>query len=267
MRRFFGVRALALGLTLAASSGISERAQAQSKLSHAIELFDRGEDARARRELQKLAGKKLSTADAARVHIYLGLLRLNALDTDGTRAEFAKAVSIDPTIELPVDASPKAALVFKQARADADRSAAPQSPAAPAPEPVPAAAPAPAPEQIPTPVVVVDQSSAPATSSSHLASLVVGGVGLASAIAGGVCLGLSASTLSSARSATDVGVSQSDVKSSANQQYLGEWFLGAGGGVVGAAVVVFIIESVVGGKPSAEVASHAVSAAIEGIRF
>jgi hypothetical protein len=266
--RLRGFRAAALVFALATVGSFATRALAQtpSKLAHAISLFDRGDDEAARKEFQKLTTKPLPSADAARVHIYLGLLKLNALDTNGARAELTKAVQIDATIELPVDASPKAGLVFKQARAVADRDAALPPAAAPAPpQPAP---PAPPPEQVQTPLVVLDHTpDEAAPGPSHTVSLIVGGLGLAGAITGGVFLGLSASSLSSARGAGDVGTSQSDAKQSANQQYLAEWFLSAGGGVFGAAVVVFIVESVAGGKPSVDVASHAMTVAAEGLHF
>jgi hypothetical protein len=140
-----------------------------------------------------------------RCHLYLGIIALNTLNAVEARAEFQKAISIDPTAELPVSASPKARLVYGEAQKElAQSSQLPTPTGEPAPSSVlvvPTEPKEPAPDAaLPTAAEV----SAPLEPkpASHLPAYVVGGVGVA-ALAGGIIFGVEAnSTASQAQSST-----------------------------------------------------------------
>ena len=94
------------------------QARAATQLHDAIQLFNNLEDERAATLLRELLRHAPKAQLAGRAHLYLGLVALNVLDVEGARAEFKRAMAIDPTIELPLDASPKARVVFSQAQGD-----------------------------------------------------------------------------------------------------------------------------------------------------
>jgi len=198
-------------------------------------------------------------ADAAKAHLYLGLVRLNAFDSARARAEFATALTIDPALELPYEAPPKAEVLFGQARASLK--VAPPPVVAPAPAPVPAPAP---PAEV---LVMAPEPVRERPGPSHVLSLSVGGVGLASALAGGVCLVLSATTLSAAEGATTFAAQdESKAQTSANEQYAAEWLLSIGGGLVGAGIVVFFVERALGASPQ-QATAQATSVATGRLQF
>lgn len=228
-------------------------------LRRAIALYNAGDDARAGRELTALLAANPSVAEAAKAHLYLGLVRLNALDSARARAEFATALTIDPALELPYEAPPKAEVLFAQARASLK--VVPPPAVAPTPAPVPPPAP---PAEV---LVMAPEPVGERPGPSHVLSLGVGAVGLAGALAGGVCLVLSATTLSSAEGANTFAESdESKARTSANEQYAAEWLLSIGGGLVGAGIVVFFVERALGASPQ-QATAQATSVATGKLQF
>ncbi len=168
-------------------------------LKKAIRFVARLEDDRAKTLLDELLRHAPPAAIAVRCHVYLGIIALNKLNASEARAEFKKAITIDPTAELPVTASPKARLVYGEAQKQlADAS---QLPTAPEGE---QAAPSTAPPSEPTqassdaaPPAPAEVSAQPALKpANHVPAYVVGGVGVA-ALAGGIIFGVEANTTNS----------------------------------------------------------------------
>jgi hypothetical protein len=85
-------------------------------LDDAVHLFESFEDSRAAAELTSLLRHSLPGEIAAKAHLYLGLIALNASKPDEVKAEFRHALEANPGIELPRDASPKARLAFGEVR-------------------------------------------------------------------------------------------------------------------------------------------------------
>jgi hypothetical protein len=195
---------LAVLVLAAAPPALARPSPQEASLKKAIHLVARLEDERAKALLQKILRRSPRATVAAQCHLYLGIIALNALDTDSARAEFKKAIATDATVELPISASPKARLVFGEAQGELAQSS--QLPAAPAPaQPPSVLVVPPAPTEPPPPAAAAPPASpqisaqvepAPA---NHLPAYVVGGVALA-ALAGGIVSGVEANaTLSSAK--------------------------------------------------------------------
>ncbi|MHB8419183.1 MAG: hypothetical protein ACYDCL_13995 [Myxococcales bacterium] len=197
--------ALLAVLSLAAARpALARSSPNQAALKRAIHLVARLEDERARVLLQKVLGRSPPAPIAAQCHLYLGIISLNALDTEGARAEFKKAIATDATVELPLSASPKARLVFGEAQGELAQAS--QLPAAPAPAPPPQP-----PSVLVLPANPPGATAAPGVgtalpqpkATSHAPAYVVGALGLA-ALGGGIALGLEASSTLAAAKANPV---------------------------------------------------------------
>jgi hypothetical protein len=157
-------------------------------------MVARLEDSRAKVLLEELLRHSPPASIAVQCHLYLGIIALNTLDPAEAKAEFKRAIAVDPTAELPVTASPKARLVYGEAQKELSQTE--QLPNPPAGEAAPASAAAatepttPAPEAAaPAPAGV----SAPIEpkSANHIPAYAVGGVAVA-ALAGGIIFGVEA---------------------------------------------------------------------------
>jgi tetratricopeptide (TPR) repeat protein len=137
-------RALAWALSAAIlSAGASARGDpadltppdSDFELARAIALFENFDDEGATAVLKPILAQQPPNRVAAKVHLYLGLIALNALRTDEARAELKQALVIDPTLELPPVASPKTKTVFGQVRqqVEAEAEAVPNKHSGPAP--------------------------------------------------------------------------------------------------------------------------------------
>jgi hypothetical protein len=185
-----------VGLLIAAAPATTSAKQ----LRHAIELMDRLDFDQANAALHKLLDGNPSPSEAAKAHLYLGVIAFNTLQIDLARSEFRMALAMNPAIELPFDSSPKARTVFAQVQRDINReSAEAPVPLAPRAEPVLAAAPL---------LMVSEPPPSPKMRHPIPATFWIG-VGVAAAATGaGVALGvLSQSALSNAQSAPDLGSS------------------------------------------------------------
>ncbi len=121
------------------------RASAPS-LSHAEALYEIRDAEGAEHELRALLSHKLPTRVAATAHLYLGMVALEAhSDPDAARAEFARALKLDPNSAMPLSATPEELQLFERSRDQLPYGRSPNELASPlptesAPEPVPAGA-------------------------------------------------------------------------------------------------------------------------------
>ncbi len=98
------------------SSAAAARPSVQAALQDAIRRFESFDDKGAAAELRALLRRSPPAAVAAKAHIYLGLIALNATDLENAKAEFEKAVRTDVLLDLPPGLSPKAQILFAEAR-------------------------------------------------------------------------------------------------------------------------------------------------------
>lgn len=187
-------------------------------LKKAVALYNDLNDAAAAKELQALLRTELTDDVAGKAHVYLGLIAFNALHTTEARDQFKRALTLDPTLDLPVGVSPKARLAFAEARHQlqlemakpVERAAGPPPAPAPAPTQSPkmTASPEPPPPQNPNPsasppaeLVLIPPPAPPAPSDeplveehvkpepsptkSHALAITLGSLGL---IAGGIAI-------------------------------------------------------------------------------
>jgi hypothetical protein len=98
-----------------------------ARLVEAQQALDelRLEDAEAQLETL-VADPDISEATRAQAWLALGHARASLLETDGARAAFAAALSIDPTLTLPAGTSPKVAALFEKTRAALGATVAPR---------------------------------------------------------------------------------------------------------------------------------------------
>jgi hypothetical protein len=107
---------LLVATLLAIPSVASARETPREELARAIQLFENFQDDAAAFALHDLLHHAAPAAIAAKAHIYLALILLNSADAAGAKAEMQKAVSIDVMADLPLGQSPKAQVLFAQAR-------------------------------------------------------------------------------------------------------------------------------------------------------
>ena len=139
------------------------------ELSPAIQAYQHLDDRRAIQGFQAILATNPPREVAAKAHLYLGLLAFNALKLELADEEFKRAIRADPTIEVPPDSSPKAALIFAEARQEVTKEV--ERPEAPTRL---------RPASANGDTLLVDQAGHPiAPARSHLLSFVLGGVGLA----------------------------------------------------------------------------------------
>ncbi|MHB1844229.1 MAG: hypothetical protein ACYCWW_05260 [Deltaproteobacteria bacterium] len=252
---------------LLSATGPKGAARDAALLARAVRLIGDLDDRRAALVLRQLLVRHPPAPIAAKAHVYLGLIELNALREPAALAEFQWALRTDPGVTLPFDASPKASPLFEKAR-PAPKALARVQPASKAD----ALAPAASAEGTPPSALSSDHpegaprwppeesspaatdATAPPVARSHAAAYVVGGLGLAALALGGI-LGLDSNgALASARSATDTGASQALAARAGSYGRDADVAFGAGGALVVASVLLFAIHpsgssAVVGAVP------------------
>jgi hypothetical protein len=205
-------------------------AQSAPTLARAIAYFNNFQDAKAKVTLEQVLAANLAGLNAAKAHVYLGLIAVNALDSKRARAEFMKALTIEPTVEVPYEASPKARLVFDQAQREfARESNQPDFPVARQPLPV-----EPAP-------VAATQEVAPG--SSHVPAYVVGALGLV-ILGTGVGFGVWQSSTLKITDASQLSSAQSQA---GTQGLVADICFGVGGALAVTSVILFVTELSRGG--------------------
>ncbi len=210
---------------------------ATAALDHAVRQFETFDDVKAATELHALLMRSPPASVAAKAHIYLGLIALNQTDSESAKAEFMNAVAADVVVDLPIGQSPKAEILFAEARrAIASGPLAKGAPstaflheagdgAAPAAAPVPAAA---------------EATLAPAP--SRVPAYVVGGIGVAALVAGGIFGFLQQQAKSSVGSDLSLSAAQSDAQPYAQDGIAADVLFGVGGAALVTAVILFFTE-------------------------
>ncbi|HUB07446.1 MAG TPA: hypothetical protein VMB50_10605 [Myxococcales bacterium] len=210
-------------------------AAAPPSLAHAIAAFNNFQDDEAAVELERIVRFNPTSEDAAKAHLYLGLIALNALDSKRARKEFEAALAIEPTLEVPYEASPKARVVFDQAQKEfaaesnrVPRRAAPSGPVGVQGNPVP---------------VVVEGNGAPSAPRSKVPGIVLSA--LAAATLGvGVGFGVAQSQTLKVSDASQIPSAESQA---GTQGIVADVCFGVGGGLGIAAVAVLVTELTGGG--------------------
>jgi len=222
---------LGILVTLSGSptAGPSPRPSPQAALQEAVKLFQNFEDPQAAVLLRALLNRSPPKSVAARAHIYLGLIALNAADADGAQAEFEKAVRTDVVIDLPPGQSPKAQILFAEARREVAST--------PLPAPVAAPRPGEGAASMPT-AVTAPEEAAP----SHLPAYVVGGIGVAALAAGGIFGYLQLQAGDDARNDATLAASLNDGQPFAQDGIVADVLYGLGGAALITSIVLFVTE-------------------------
>ncbi len=153
---------------------------AAAAMQQALRFHDKFDDDRAVALLRELLHHGPPVDIAAKAHMYLGIIALDALRVAEAREEFEQAIGIDPTLEPPVLASsPKVSALYRDVR---------RKLAASGPETRSTAVEA-APRPALSPMPPLELTEPPPESPSHLPAYVVGSVGLA-CLATGIVLGV-----------------------------------------------------------------------------
>jgi hypothetical protein len=238
MLAFASMRFGQRGLTLLLAWGVLSApaaafAATRPSLAEAIELFKHLEDQRAAKMLTQFLTDQHSTSDAALAHVYLGLIRLNALDDRGCQEEFNTALTLDPALELPPKTSPKARPIFAEAQK-----------AHPAPAPKPQL------DVAPPPLVMVEDSKIAKAAPSRIPAYATG-IGAVVVAGVGIVLGvLSNSDYTSAVAATDLGQSNSFASRSGTEGLSADVCFTVAGVTAAAAVVLYLLERGGGSAPA-----------------
>ncbi|MHB1843829.1 MAG: hypothetical protein ACYCWW_03210 [Deltaproteobacteria bacterium] len=198
------------------------RAEAPS-LRAAIGLFDDFQDEKAAAVLRRLLQEAPTGPDAPREHVYLGLIALNALDARVAKREFIAALSLDPTVDLPFGAPPKARLAFSEASRELSS------------EPVPPEAQ----RSAPALAVTGQRSIAP----SRGPAIVVGVGALAAVTAGAVLGAISTQERATAQSDPIWGSARQEGQTAGGEGLAADVLFGAAGVAAAAAIILFFVES------------------------
>ncbi len=232
------------------SAPMAAAAEPPASLAQAIELFRHLEDQRAAKLLKQFLTEEHPTGEAALAHVYLGLIKLNALDDKGCKEEFTTALTLDPSLELPPKISPKARPLFADAK---------KAMPAPAPKAAPtaeAAATGPALDVAPPPLVMLEDAQV-ATGPSRIPAYATG-IGAVVVAGVGVVLGvLSNSDYNSAISSNDLGQSNSFASRSGSEGLAADVCFTVAGVAAATAVVLYFLERKTGKAPAASAAGGA----------
>jgi hypothetical protein len=215
-----------LPLVVALSGAPMVTQSAQSSLDRAVRLLQDFEDEKAAEVLRALLTRSPPAMVAAKAHVYLGIIALDATTAEGAKAEFEKAVRTDVLVDLPLGQSPKVQILFAEARrAVAAGPVASTSMAAPPVGPLPAA-----------------QVTATAESPSHLPAYVVGGIGVAALAVGGIFGFLQQQAASNARSDGILAAALNDGQPYAQDGIAADVLFGVGGVALVTAIILFVTE-------------------------
>ena len=226
---------LVLALLLTAS--LDADPEFQKALQHA-EAFEYDKAAPL---LQGIAARaELAAVDKAQALVWLGLVYAELRDDARAALSFEDAITADPLIVLPRDASPKTKALLEDARARV-RLRAQASPSPPTPKPVPTPTPKPLPPDGPTPT----PTPAPPGDGSLLAPIGIGtmAVGGGLAVVGGVVWGVGLVLLGQADAEPYQSEAAKIAEQSAAAQIGGQVTVAVGVAVLVAGGVVFAIDA------------------------
>lgn len=190
--------------------------------------------------LQGVAARPgLAPTDKAQALVWLGLVYAELRDDARAALSFEDAITADPLIVLPRDASPKTKALLEDARARV-RLRAQASPApAPTPTPTPTPAPTPLPPENPTPAPTPAPGDGSMLAPIGIGTMAVGGV---LAVVGGVVWGIGLVLLGQAEAEPYQSEAAKIAEQSAAAQIGGQATVGAGVLVLAAGGVVYAID-------------------------
>ena len=258
------LRLLPLIVLLLGSSALAKET-AQAELDRALKLFDDFEDQKASALLFEVLKHGPSSDQAAKAHVYLGLIALNALKTEKARAEFKQALLIDATTELPFEASPKARLTYDQARRDAEQEAQQEVPKHPqagvvqsqsgkAPPSVVVIGPDDSPGEVPrqaqrsktVTVGGVDQPASVEPGPDYAPAIVLSAIGVG-ALVGGIIVGaVATSTLRQAKANPVVGPAETLATQAGTQGLIADILFGVGAAGAATGIILFVVAAATG---------------------
>src|SRR5512137_127562 len=96
-------RQLLLLAALTVAGGAAQAApEANPHLDRGVKLLNDMEDAKAVKELRRaLTWPGASSAERAKVHVYIGIAQVNLLNLSGAKKSFRDALTLDATTALP----------------------------------------------------------------------------------------------------------------------------------------------------------------------
>ena len=162
-----------LQLVLLASAAAPGTETAKEHFNRGVAFFRAFDDVNATAKLDAALADAPPGELGAKICVYLGLIAFNAIRPDAARAQFEAALTTNPAIELPLDASPKARILFNEARQRVARRM-----AEPALQKPPEAAIVPDWQAKPAPAASAEAAPAP---HSHALSITLGSIGLVAA--------------------------------------------------------------------------------------
>jgi hypothetical protein len=225
-----------------------------------VKLFQSFQDDQAATAFRALLGRSPPASIAAKAHLYLGLIALNAFDSTSAKAEFVKAVATEVLVDLPPGQSPKAQILFAEARRDVASGPSVPSAFSPTPFGAPPAAPAGA----------VTAEPAPSHGNgATVAAWVMGGIGLAAlgtAVGFGVAQNSAESGLpGGSNPVKDAGQATSLGQSIARDGLIADVLYGVGGAAAVASLILFLVPSGSSGdaSPSASLSVSVGPAAVQ----
>jgi hypothetical protein len=113
-------RAVALFVPLAASLAWAQPEKPNPHLAQAIAFYESLEFEHCLQRIDEAERWPSSTAERVKIELYAGLCQ-HSLRREGlARARFARAVALDPNVELPPFSSPKTVALFAEVKAEWD---------------------------------------------------------------------------------------------------------------------------------------------------
>ncbi len=238
---------LVLSATPPAAPAAKPRPTPQAAFEGAVKLFQSFQDDQAATAFRALLGRSPPASIAAKAHLYLGLIALNAFDSTTAKAEFVKAVATEVLVDLPPGQSPKAQILFAEARRDVASGPSVPSAFSPTPFGAPPAAPAGA---------LTTEPAASHGNGATVAAWVTGGVALA-ALGTGVAFGVIQNSAKgqlpnagNSNPVTDAGQATSLGQSIATDGLIADVLYGVGGALGVASLILFLVPSGSSGEAS-----------------
>jgi hypothetical protein len=131
-------RAPVLLAWLCAAAAWAQSEKPNPHLAQAVAFYESLEFEQCLSRLEAARGWKSSGPERVKIELYTGLCQHSLRRERDAHDAFARAVALDPSVELPPFCSPKTVALFAQVKAEAPRPAVPQARAA---EPMPLPAP------------------------------------------------------------------------------------------------------------------------------
>ena len=223
---------------------VAARPTPQAAFTAAVKLFQSFEDDKAAAAFRKILAHSPPASIAAKAHLYLGLIALNSFDSTTAKAEFVKAVATEVLVDLPPGQSPKAQILFAEARRDV--ASAPAVPSTFGPSTF-------SPSPFAGPPAEAGSSATVETTASHgkgttVAAWVTGVIGVA-ALGTGIGFGVAQNNaknqlpVSGSDPVTDAGQATSLAQAIPRDGLIADVLFGVGGAALVASLVLFLVPS------------------------